>query len=424
MYFCAPALAIGTLLYVSRSMLKWCCMVALLYPKMMIKATVKAQNEKPKKATRRALIRYQSGEKARMRRFLIQICRSAGVSPKLSHSFLMQSPPAIMLKWGAADNAQPPRSVSGVLVGQPGQGVNGGRASRYTAVCGCGSRCGLGINRRSGRILGILWGRCGAHGVAHLGKVRGGRRTASKRLTVPCFHHVAQTAAHALFAVAHVAEKVDGDAGIHTAVNVLRGQLGVDVGLVDNLRLVFAAGGDHPAAFAFGTVGGAVLADAITVMDGNRQYGRPDAVPQLAHSVLRRRLCGGVNVRFGSGIGFGDQQGDAIFCLAALLRGAGSRQVGVGQTHLAGQHFGGDVLIHGKYLLFCSKLVEYGLELLRFYMGSFGGGNAPLCCPDCLICQFGRVPLNDGAFQRAGQVCLVVLVRRPFQCRLECGNTF
>ena len=49
-----------------------------------------------------------------------------------------------------------------------------------------------------------------------------------------------------------------------TAVDVLRGQLGVDVALMDDLRFIVGAGGDDPTALALRAVGGAVLAHTVS----------------------------------------------------------------------------------------------------------------------------------------------------------------
>ena len=142
-----------------------------------------------------------------------------------------------------------------------------------------GRRCGSGIPgvgvahlARGGRHRAAVGGSSGSRNrLAYAGEVCGGRRSTSQRLTIAGLHHVAKTAAYASLAGSVVAEEIDGHAGIHTAVDVLRQQLRVDVALGHHLRLVLRAGSDDPATLALGAVGSTVLTNAIAVVDGDRQ---------------------------------------------------------------------------------------------------------------------------------------------------------
>ena len=92
--------------------------------------------------------------------------------------------------------------------------------------------------------------------------------------------------------------------------------------------------------------GDAGLSHAVTVPDGDGQHGRPGTVPHLGQGLLGGGLDGGVNVRLGGHIRLGDEDGDGILGLTALLGGSGGGQIAVGQADLAGQHFHGVILIH------------------------------------------------------------------------------
>ena len=75
--------------------------------------------------------------------------------------------------------------------------------------------------------------------------------------------------------------------------------------------------------------------------------------PQLAHGVPRRRLNRSVDVRFGSNVGLGNENGDGILGVALSAQGrTGLNQVAVGKANFAGQDFLSIILIHDRILTF------------------------------------------------------------------------
>ena len=98
---------------------------------------------------------------------------------------------------------------------------------------------------------------------------------------------------------------------------------------------------------------------AVPVIDGHPELGRAGPVPHLGQRLIGSGLDGGVNVRLGGHVRLGDEQGDAVLGLPALLGGPGGGQVAVGQAALAGQHFHGVVLIHSHLLLYMIFILSF-----------------------------------------------------------------
>ena len=73
------------------------------------------------------------------------------------------------------------------------------------------------------------------------------------------------------------------------------------------------------ALIAKGNTGGA---HAVAIVDGHLEHGRAGTVPHLGHGLIGGGLDGSVNVSLGGGIALGDEQGDGILGLTALLGGA------------------------------------------------------------------------------------------------------
>ena len=144
------------------------------------------------------------------------------------------------------------------------------------------------------------------HGVANTGKVSGSRCTTRQRLTVTDFHHVAQPTADTALASGVKGIEADGHTGVHTAVDVLRGQFDIDVVLSDDLRLVFGAGGDDPVSVTLIAKRDAAGAYTVAVVDDGIQIRRDDTAPQRPRADLRCRLNSGTEICDSGGVGLGN----------------------------------------------------------------------------------------------------------------------
>ena len=140
---------------------------------------------------------------------------------------------------------------------------------------------------------------------------------------------------------------------------------------------------------------------AVTIVDGHLEHGRAGTVPHLGHGLIGGGLDGSVNVSLGGGIALGDEQGDGILGLTALLGGSGGGQVGIGEADLTSQDFHGIILIHNLLISFTVKLhsgvcIRLGLSPagLKFHpalMPGFAplyGSGQPVVFPELLAVLF------------------------------------
>nr|DAO08072.1 MAG TPA: hypothetical protein [Caudoviricetes sp.] len=270
-------------------------------------------------------------------------------------------------------------------------GLSGDGVDAVAAVPGRGVDRGTVGPRSGGHCRPIVRG--GRRGGTNPGKVGGGGGLAAQGLPVTGLEDIAQAAADALVAAVGVAEKADGHPAIHAAVNVGGGQLTVDVVDAHHLGLVLGGGGQDPMALALITKGDAGGAHAVTVMDGHLDHGGPGTVPHLGQGLLGGGVDGGVNVRLGGVVRLGDEQGDGILGLPALLGGPGGGQTAIGEAHLAGQHFHGVILIHNLCSPFCD------------FIGCFVSMSGDFR-PDRLDFCPALMP-GFGGFELAGQAAIV-----------------
>ena len=142
-------------------------------------------------------------------------------------------------------------------------------------------------------------------------------------------------------------------------------------------------------------------AHAVTIVDGHLEHGRAGTVPHLGQGIIGGGLDGSVNVCLGGGIALGDEQGDGILGLTALLGGSGGGQVGIGEADLTSQDFHGIILIHNLLISFTVKLhsgvcIRLGLSPagLKFHpalMPGFAplyGSGQPVVFPELLAVLF------------------------------------
>ena len=144
-----------------------------------------------------------------------------------------------------------------------------------------------------------------------------------------------QSAADAFLARAVIGEEVDIDIAPHTAVYLG----GVDDGLhlgVHHKGSLLAGSGEHPAAPALLTEGGAVAGPgAIAIVDADSWLGRTYTAPlggDARLDGLGHRL---VDSGLGGRVALGNQDGAAELGLSVRIieRGAGLEQIAVGKTN-------------------------------------------------------------------------------------------